>query len=298
MRVVSGHQDGSNPALEQGSYPDDSLRWQSFVSSVRSIPVLADSVYRLSNLLMISPVDLAAVSKVMRTDVGLAAQILKIVNSGIAETPIHDLDTAIVHLGVEPIRAFILTVPVLPSDGPTPVLRLWKHSRECAQVCAWLAETLEQQPSAAYIAGLLHDLGRIPLIAWALATQPCSPVQGAELVFTSPEQEDSQFGINHQVIGGWMAVTWDLPDFLVEAAEQHHSPNPSPNSGLVNLVRAADRFSYFCSGVAQKREVLEALAPVAIRENEEQLLLRMNNAFPEWQVSLRQLPNYSRKDVP
>jgi HD-like signal output (HDOD) protein len=298
MRAVSGHQDGSNPALEQGSYPDDSLRWQSFVSSVRSIPVLADSVYRLSNLLMIAPVDLAAVSEVMRTDVGLAAQILKLVNSGIAEMPIHDLDTAIVHLGVEPIRAFILTVPVLPSDGPTPVLRLWEHSRECAQICAWLAETLEQQPSRAYIAGLLHDLGRIPLIAWALATQPLSSVQGAELVFTSPEQENSQFGINHQVIGGWMAVTWDFPDFLVDGAEQHHSVNASTNSDLVNLVRAADKFSYFWSGVAQQREVLAALAPIAIHDNEEQLLVRMNERFRSGKPRCASYPNYSRKDAP
>jgi len=298
MRVVSGHQDDRNPALEQGSYPDDSLRWQSFVSSVRSIPVLADSVYRLSNLLMISPVDLATVSKVMLADVGLAAQVLKIANSGIAETPIHDLEAAIVHLGVEPIRAFILTVPVLPSDSPTPVLRLWEHCRECAQACASLATALGQAPSRAYIAGLLHDLGRIPLVAWALATYPFSSAHGAELVFTSPGQEDSRFGINHQVIGGWMAVTWDLPDFLVEGAEQHHALSATPNSGLVNLVRAADKFSYFCSGLARKREVLEALAPVAIRETEEQLLSCMNEGFQEWQVSLHQLPNYSRKDVP
>jgi HD-like signal output (HDOD) protein len=281
MRDVTGHQRQSvfDPAQRPESYPDDSLRWQSFVSSVRAIPVLADSVYRLSNLLMISPVDLAAVSRVIRADVGLAAQILKLANSGLADVPIHDLDSAIVHLGVEPIRAFILTVPVLPSDGPAPMLRLWEHGVECARVCAWLAHTLKQYQNQAYVAGLLHDLGRIPLIAWRLATHSALLPKADELICADPDQEDAQFGINHQVIGGWMAVTWDLPDILIEASERHHNPSSSINSGLLNIISAADKFCYYYSGLTEKRTLLDALSPIAIRESEEQLLVHMSDAL-------------------
>ena len=204
----------SDLALKAEPCPDDSARWESFVSSVRSIPVLAQSVYRLSNLLMVPPVDLAAITRVACTDLGLAAQLLKLVNSGISDVPVHDLDYAVVQLGVDPLRAFILSVPVLPSDGALPVLGLWEHAVQCGEVCAWLARKAHyEHQNRAYIAGLLHDLGRFPLIAWQLATNHGELKHSMKLVYATPEQEDERFGINHQVIGGWMAEPGISPIF-------------------------------------------------------------------------------------
>jgi HD-like signal output (HDOD) protein len=282
MRDVAGHlyQYVSNPAQKTEPFPDDSGRWERFVSSVRSIPVLAESVYRLSNLLMVPPVDLAAVTSVLRCDLGLASQVLKLANSGTSDAPVHDLEYAMVHLGVDPLRAFILTVPVVPSDGPVPVLRLWEHAVQCAEVCAWLARKSQyEHQNRAYIAGLLHDLGRVPLIAWQLATEHNLSDESLDSVSITPEQEDERFGVNHQVIGGWMAVTWNFPDFLVEVLEQHHSRSLSRGVGLLQLVHAADIFCNRASDNVSEGDVLESLSSLPTRGTEQQLFTELCQVF-------------------
>ncbi len=108
----------SDLALKAEPCPDDSARWESFVSSVRSIPVLAQSVYRLSNLLMVPPVDLAAITRVACTDLGLAAQLLKLVNSGISDVPVHDLDYAVVQLGRRSTSSFHTECPSFAQRWP------------------------------------------------------------------------------------------------------------------------------------------------------------------------------------
>ena len=282
MQDSAGHRykSDSDSALKAEPCPDDSARWESFVSSMRSIPVLAQSVYRLSNLLMVPPVDLSAITRVACTDLGLAAQLLKLVNSGISDVPVHDLDYAVVQLGVDPLRAFILSVPILPSDGPLPVMGLWEHAVQCGEVCAWLARKAQyEHQNRAYIAGLLHDLGRFPLIAWQLATHHGELKHSMRLVYATPEQEDERFGINHQVIGGWMAVTWNLPDFLVEVMERHHLRS-LPGDSLVELVRAADCFCNRRASHASQIELLEALSPITSSGNEQKLLAQLCEAFP------------------
>jgi HD-like signal output (HDOD) protein len=207
--------------------------------------------------------------------------LLKLANSGISDVPVHDLDYAVVQLGVDPLRAFILSVPVLPSDGPLPVLGLWDHAVRCGEVCAWLARKSQyEHQNRAYIAGLLHDLGRFPLIAWQLATHRGELTQPMKLVSATPEQEDETFGINHQVIGGWMAVTWNLPDFLVEVLERHHPRSLPSDSLLVQLVQAADCFcNRGCSHVSQV-ELLESLAPFTSPGNKQRLFAQLCEAFP------------------
>ena len=264
--------------VSAASYPDDAVRWEQFVSSVRSIPVLAESVYQLSNLLMVNPVDLSAVGRVIRIDLGLAAQVLKLVNSGASDVPVHDLEYATVHLGIDPLRALILTVPVLSSDGPDPVLRLWKHSLQCAEVCEWLARRTEYDFSdRAYIAGLLHDLGRVPLIAWQLATTRDERI---DLVTALPDFEDKTFGVNHQVIGGWMAVTWNLPDFLIHVLENHHSRPVTGDSLLLQVVRAADSFCNREQYRLEDLELIQSLSGFTSQLDGQELFAELCESFP------------------
>lgn len=283
MQEVTQH----SPLFVRGStndpdaLSDDSARWQTFVSSVRALPVLADSLYQLSNLLMVSPVDLSAATNVLRQDFALAAQVLKLANLGPLDEPTADLETALVHLGLEPLRVLILNLPVLPTDAPAAALDLWRHSHECAQACEWLAQrTGLTNWTEPYTYGLLHDLGRIPLLAWQLTLaysgrHPCVN----ELVLAAPGREDEEFGINHQVTGGWMAVTWNYPNSLVEAAEAHHDTGSTSSSVLATLVRAADAFSMFKRQLISREQVLTALLPVAFSGGAECLLDAMSTVF-------------------
>ncbi len=76
-----------------------------------------------------------------------------------------------------------------------------------------------------------------------------------------------------------MAVTWNLPDFLVEVMERHHLRS-SPGDSLVQLVRAADCFCNRGASHASEIELLEALSPITSSGNEQKLLAELCEAFP------------------
>ena len=76
-----------------------------------------------------------------------------------------------------------------------------------------------------------------------------------------------------------MAVTWNLPDFLVEVMERHHLRS-SPGDFLVQLVRAADCFCNRGASHASQIELLEALSPITSPGNELKLLAQLCEAFP------------------
>src|SRR6202035_2465770 len=75
-----------------------------------------------------------------------------------------------------------------------------------------------------FTAGLLHDVGRLVLVA-NLSDQyqeACdrSKAEGITLV----EAERAVFGASHAEVGGYLLGLWGLPISLVEAAVFHHFP--------------------------------------------------------------------------
>ncbi|HLH08482.1 MAG TPA: HDOD domain-containing protein [Terriglobales bacterium] len=251
-------------------------QWQKFASCLRTLPANSTAVYRLSNLLMPSPVDLAAVSEVVRDDVGLAAQVLKLANLDLNE-PTSDLDLALVYVGLDSLRTLLFTVPIL--ENRDPMYELWQHSAKCAKLCEWLARATGcHSVKECYVAGLLHDLGRIPLLAW-VGDNVLDVGDLTSFVYTAPQAEDACLGINHQVVGGWLGVTWAFPDSLVEVLEHHHHPRTLSAAALERIVHAADVFCEFSAGKATFASLSGALNLVSARNFQPPLAEQMCNLF-------------------
>lgn len=204
------------------------------------LPAMPSAVFRLNEVLSSAPVVLKDVSEVISGDLSIAAQAIRLACSETgAEAEILRLDDCVVLLGIGRLRDLVLTTPLLPSEPAVfgALNALWQHSLETAQLSERIAfEIGYAQPGRAYLAGLLHDLGKVPLILHGREHGLCGSVTKME----------------HTLVGAALAEKWSLPPYLVEVIKQHHDhESADSDSILATVVAAADQFTCRCSPEAQ-----------------------------------------------
>src|SRR5690606_2988682 len=111
------------------------------------------------------------IATIISQDIGMSAKVLQLVNSTMFGISRHftTLQTAVTLLGVNFISSLVLTAEVFRAyEHGTPRSRRWmealqRHSLLVADIAASIAADGRQAESA-YIAGMLHDVGRLALM--------------------------------------------------------------------------------------------------------------------------------------
>jgi HD-like signal output (HDOD) protein len=214
----------------------------------------------------VEELDVEKVTDMIAQDKSLAAQCLQMANSPLFGRwqRVDSLREAVIGLGFHRLRDIAMSCSVLnllPKDcgGINPVA-FWEHSLGCALVCRHFARKISfEDPSKAYLSGLLHDLGIIVNL-WVLphefgAAFELAKTEGIPL----HEAEARVLGFTHCESGRLLAERWDLPADLVEVVALHHAPQESQNqSALVALVGISDllcRLSGLNYGYVEERQV-------------------------------------------
>jgi len=197
--------------------------------------------------------DAQDVARLVESDVGLAAQVLRLANSAYYGVPgaVETVSNAIVVLGFKATRTLVLSAalaqlqPPRSPDSPHPRL-FWEHSLETALFSRMLAmrTTVVPDAEALFTAGLLHDAGVLLLesslgeryqVVLRRARRDCIPLDVAE---------QDILDIDHAEITGLLLERWELPTSLSVACTYHHRPWDAPN-GVPSafVVHMADQLS-------------------------------------------------------
>jgi len=218
---------------------------QRCISTLKSLPSLPSLYVKLMDELRSPSPSIAKVGDVISTDVGMTAKILQLVNSaffGISQH-VSSPTQAVNLLGLETIKALVLSAQVFSqfeADRLPPHLasHLWNHSMATgayARVIARLEGSDAQTSDHAFMAGLLHDVGKLVLAvnlsdrynkALELAERERLPLISAEL---------KTMGVSHADVGGYLLGLWGLPDPIVEAVAFHHYPGECPAETFIPL---------------------------------------------------------------
>jgi HD-like signal output (HDOD) protein/CheY-like chemotaxis protein len=182
-------------------------------------------------------VGLDEVAAVMERDIAMTAKILKLSNSAFfgLSRPMSSPLEAVRYIGLETIKALVLSVQafsqfekmIMPNFS---IEALWAHSQATGALAQRITrlEDAKQLQSEAFVAGLLHDTGRLVLasnfpVKYGEAIR-MSTVSGVPLI----EAERIVFGANHAEVGGYLLGLWGLPTPVVEAITFHHCPAKAP----------------------------------------------------------------------
>jgi two-component system copper resistance phosphate regulon response regulator CusR len=177
---------------------------------------------------------------------------------------IDSLRGAIVGLGFHRLSDIAMTCGVMnitPKDsaGIDPIV-FWEHSLGCALVCRHFARMISYpDPSKAYLAGLLHDLGIIVNL-WVLPKEFSAAFEVARSEgIPLHEAEQKVLGFTHCESGRLLADKWELSPDLREVVSLHHTAHESrDHAGLVALVELSDllcRMSGLNYGYLENRQV-------------------------------------------
>ena len=175
---------------------------------------------------------------------------LRLVNSvyyGLT-TPVNSIEEAVFYLGVRQIRQLAMVTPViedfqkLAGSAVFPWREFWQHCIGTAIITREVV-TAVMVPSdeADYVAGLVHDVGKI-VMASAFPNQFAEVhrqiANGAtDLLATETEV----LGLDHAELGAIYLHNHNLPEVMVDVARYHHrATEAKQNAPLVAAVQTAD----------------------------------------------------------
>ncbi|MGC8490682.1 MAG: HDOD domain-containing protein [Syntrophobacteraceae bacterium] len=186
------------------------------------------------------------INQLITKDQALAARVLKLANSPFygASRSIATLNDALLFMGFDSIRSLILTTVLKSMYSRVGLAEklFWEHSVGCGLAARKIADEVRYlRRDEAYLAGLMHDVGKAALFwhAPGLMREVIRDVLNDGLDFLEAEQR--RFGFTHAQIGGSVAHAWCFVASIEEAiAGHHHTEQSGSTLELTHLVSAAD----------------------------------------------------------
>lgn len=188
-------------------------------------------------------------NRVISLDPVLTGRVLQLINSAYYSLPskVGSLTRAIILLGLNTVKNLVLGFAVFESFARRDHFRVftpdefWTHSLSTAAGAKLLAARHDVPLSERedfFVAGLMHDLGKIPLnhlfpdaYRRAAETARCSP-SGMRAA------EQGCVGVDHCEVGGMIARKWQLGPGLSASLAGHHALDESAAAGGLGLAEA------------------------------------------------------------
>jgi HD-like signal output (HDOD) protein len=219
------------------------------VNRIDTLPKLPLLCVRLLEELKDPDVTTDQLAATLGSDPGLCAEVMKLANSAFfrVSTPVDAIDRAVRMIGVSNLTGLAIASAVRPSfrspEVPPEVFEeLWAYSIKVARIAGAIgrsADRSQEQRGPAATAALLHDVGRLVLIAhqWSDYVEVRDRVARGE---RRAAVEEALFGVTSAEVGGYLLGLWNLPDNVVNAVANHMEPGrlagaPSPTTAVVHL---------------------------------------------------------------
>ncbi len=197
------------------------------------LPILPEIAFKVRAAVSDTNAAAAAIAKAVSSDASIAARLLQVVNSPLyrGANAINNLQSAIARLGPPLVRNLVTSLILKQLFQTKSSLLhqrmqvLWEHSTQVAAISHILARKFTRlQPDEAMLAGLIHDIGVLPILLKA---------ENHPELLADEAQLDDIIDKLHASIGRMILETWKFPPELVAAAAEHE-----------NLTRISDQVDY------------------------------------------------------
>jgi HD-like signal output (HDOD) protein/CheY-like chemotaxis protein len=242
------------------------------VLALKSLPVLPKIYYDLLSALGNENKGTCDITAILKQDTAICAGLLRMVNSPVFTyacdgQSITDLGQCVMLLGTERVKGAVLTHQMLRlqtgiSEWFFPD-RLAQHRRETADLAYSIAQKMDLFEAVArdtFLAGLLHDLGRLVLLTNFPETHErlCLNAMAEKLPISTAESE--QFGVSQADIIGFLASLWGMRDGVSNALIYHEHPWDAPNADIRKSAAAV----YLAHHAAHQKNASEAFAQIPL----------------------------------
>jgi HD-like signal output (HDOD) protein len=235
-------------------YPNRERNLKRIQATIARMPSLSTTVVKVLETCNDPLASANDLKRVISLDPVLTGRVLKLINSAYFALgkSITSLPRAIIMLGVNTVKNLALSFAILKnmkgngSFSAFTTEEFWLHCLGVGVVAKSLAAVkglLPAEQEEYFVAGLLHDLGKLPLNNQFPEEylQVCKSVgKESEPFYLS---EDRLLGIDHCRVGGMISQKWQLGVGLVETMSYHHNPDDCTenNRDLVSTIALANQ---------------------------------------------------------
>lgn len=202
---------------------------EKFINKMPSLSTTVGKVMEICSRTDASPNEL---NKVISLDPVLTGQVLKLINSAYYSliNKVTSLTRAITMLGLNTVKNMALSTAIIKSVSGAkkskvlPTKKFWAHSIGVGVSTKLLAKELDipvMEREELFVAGLLHDLGKVPFGDEYIEVLNRAKTEQRSLF----EIEKEILGMDHQEVGELIAKKWKLNDFITACIVNHHDPS-------------------------------------------------------------------------
>ena len=211
------------------------------IKQSKNLPQLPQVMLKLIKACNSDETEINELIDIISIDPGLASKLMQIIGSAYINLPkeVNNIKSAVVYLGMDTIRNIAISTSAMhffkftKSVPEFNINQFWYHSYKCAVLARKIAEENDiPNPDEFFLAGLLHDIGRLVLLE-------NYPDEYKQILKTSSSErpilaaELEKFDINTPELSAWLFKQWDLNPliadsvlFINESIEQIESAFP------------------------------------------------------------------------
>lgn len=231
---------------------DNKTVWE-ILEKIKDLPTLPSVYFKVNKLLQDKKASVDNVARIIEIDPAMSSSILHLVNSAFygLRTKSNSIAHAVMILGFNAVKNAVVSVAVLDTLSFKDrfqnfnITEFWRHSVSVAVLSKQLAERSRLvPPEDAFIAGLLHDIGKIIMIKYFKEDfgKVWQMMQETKCSFSDAESEVAS--IDHVQIGAYLSRKWQLPEDIIQAIAGHHYYlSSSKSTGLIECIMLADALS-------------------------------------------------------
>jgi HD-like signal output (HDOD) protein len=239
------------PEIATGSHnaspqPDISVKAARIVEITGDLPPMPHIAAEVISKLSEPDSTARDIHNLMQKDQALAARVLKVANSPYygASRSISTLRDALMFMGFDAIRSLIMTAVLkgmFSSVSLTEKL-IWEHTVGAGLAAKMIGEAVRfQRKDEAYLAGLMHDVGKAALLLRSPAVMRDIIQEvyndGADFF----EVELRTLGFTHTDVGQMIADKWRFSLDIEDAIANHHQPGQARSAPeLTHIVSMAN----------------------------------------------------------
>ena len=240
---------------------------------------VAHMLARLQRLLADPESGLEDISELIRLDFALASRVVQISNSAWfgGSTPCRTILDAVSRVGFKEVYHLVSIIAsnavvarrlVAYRQDPET---LWRESVACADAAEILADRLGEDTGAAYMSGLLHAIGRVPVDHYLVTShQGAKPLTNEGFPGDFSGGEFALLGFSQADVGAVMLKKWEFAKATIEPVQWQYDPlnAPEPN----------DRAAAIIYGARLLRTAVCQTEPIAETANDAEIftMLRLN----------------------
>jgi putative nucleotidyltransferase with HDIG domain len=230
-----------NNTLQRGFVVEDLIgdrKFKAFAMRARTFPSIPSLYFRIVKEVQSPTVSAESLAELICKDLAVTTKVLQAANSAFygLQQQVTQLNDAIVQLGMETLKTLVLSIQLYSQfDKVKPIYfsidSVWRHCHAVAERARKIALELNGDThlaEEAFMAGLLHDVGKVVLACNSENVYRTVLDNARRLRVHQVETEHQEFGFTHGEAGGYLASQLGMPPSIIEAITLHHRPSLAP----------------------------------------------------------------------